>query len=573
MRRRAPAALLFLCLPALGAGIAAPDQPEGASGWREKPAVEFRLHGAATADNRASAAALEILRAGGSALDAAIAAQMALNVVEPQSSGIGGGGFLLHFDAAAGRLSAYDGREVAPRTAGVGRFLRDGRPLPFREASLGGNAVGVPGLVAMLEAAHREHGRLAWARLFAPAIRLAEEGFAVSPRLAVLLAADSHLRDAPGGRGLYYAEDGRPRAAGTWLRNPALADALRQVAGEGAQAIATGELGKAFVSAVRANPRGAGDLAAEDLAAYRPVAREPLCGGYRGYRVCGMPPPSSGGLGVLQILGILERVPFRAAPPGSAAAVHWFAEAGRLTYADRGRYVGDPAFVPVPVRELLEPGYLDGRAALLRPERSLGRAEPGELPLLSAAAESGERPATTHLSVVDGQGNAVALTSSIEDSFGSRILAAGTLLNNQLTDFAFDPGAGGLSAANRVQAGKRPMSSMAPTMVFDREGRLLAVLGSPGGANIINYVARALVALIDWRMPPAAVLAMPNFGSRNGPTLLETSAPESLQRELESRGHEVRRGDMTSGIHLILRTATGWSGAADPRREGEVSGD
>ncbi|MBL8486362.1 MAG: gamma-glutamyltransferase [Rhodocyclaceae bacterium] len=564
----------MLAMLAAGTALAAgPDQPEGASGWREKPPLAFSRHGAATANPFASEAALRILREGGTALDAAIAAQMVLNVVEPQSSGIGGGGFLLHYSAGDGRLSAYDGRETAPAAAAAERFLRDGRPQPFPAAATGGMAVGVPGLVAMLEAAHRAHGRLPWARLFAPAIGLAEAGFPVSPRLAMLLAADPHLRHSPGARELYYRPDGSPLASGALLRNPALAGTLRRVAEQGARAIAGGEVGRAFVEAVRTSPRGEGDLAPEDLAAYRPVVREPLCGAYRGYRVCGMPPPSSGGVAVLQILGILERVPFRAARPGSAEAIHWFAEAGRLAFADRARYLGDPAFVAVPVRELLAPDYLAGRAAALGPDRSLGRAPAGELALPRADAGDGERPATTHLSVVDGQGNAVALTSSIEDAFGSRILAAGVLLNNQLTDFSFVPEREGRPVANRVQPGKRPLSSMAPTMVFDRDGALLAVLGSPGGNHIINYVARTLVALIDWRLPAGRALAMPHFGSRNGPTLLEPATPEAVQRELEARGHEVVRAELTSGLHLILRTPAGWIGAADPRREGEVRGE
>lgn len=571
------AARFFLVLAVLASSCEAraqADQPEAASGFVPRPAVAGSAFMAVTANAYASDAAVEILELGGNALDAAIAAQWVLNLVEPQSSGIGGGGFMLHWDARRQRVSAWDGRETAPRGASANFARRaDGSSAGFAELLATGRAVGVPGLVAMLEAAHRRHGKLTWARLIRPALRLAENGFVISPRLHRLVRDDQLLRRDAAARALYYTTSGEAKPVGEILRNPEFAEVLRAVSATGANALHEGELAGRIAAAVE--QRG-GMLTATDMAAYRPKQRAALCGKYRRWRICGMPPPSSGGIGVLQLLGLLERSAPPAGDPAGADAVHLFAEAGRLTYADRARYLADPDFVAVPQRALLDSRYLERRSRLIERGRSMGVAQPGELPAGRAQADDDapELPATTHVSIVDRAGNAVALTSSIESAFGSRIQVGGFLLNNQMTDFSVAAERDGKPVANRLEPGKRPLSSMAPTLVFDAGGRLHAVLGSPGGSRIINYVARTLVALLDGQADPAAVLALPHVGNRNGATEIERGrVPDALAQELERRGHAVQRSDMTSGLHLIVRNVDGWLGAVDPRREGVARGD
>ena len=503
-----------------------------------RDAVTARQFMVAAAHPLASEAGYEVLRRGGSVVDAAIAVQMVLGLVEPESSGIGGGAFLLHWSEGEQKLRSYDGRETAPAAARADRFLANGKPLAFLEAALSGRSVGVPGVVRMLELAHRRHGRLPWAALFQPAIRLAEEGFPLSPKLHALLQETKV--------GLYPGS-----AAGERVANPAYGATLRAIAAGGADAMHRGAIAEDIVRAARA------DLTAADVAAYRPVEREPVCGRYRVWRICSMAPPSSGGVAVLQILGMLERTPFAAAPPQSAHAVHYFAEAGRLAYADRARYLGDPGFVAVPVVRLVSPAYLSRRAGLIG-ERSLGQALPGDV-------ESG----TSHFSIVGPDGDALAMTTTIETLFGSRILVRGFLLNNQLTDFDFVPG-----SPNEVGPGKRPRSSMAPTMVFDSRGQLRLVVGSPGGSAIINYVAKALVGVLDWKLDIQQAIDLPNFGSRNGPTQLEAgTALEKLAAPLEERGHQVNLTRLQSGLHGIERVPGGWRGGADSRREGVARGD
>ncbi len=529
---------------------------------------------AVTANAYASKAALEILHLGGNALDAAIAAQWVLNLVEPQSSGIGGGGFLLHWDARRRAVSAWDGRETAPRRIASADFLKpDGSAAGYMDIVATGKSVGTPGLVAMLEGAHQRHGKLRWERLFRPAIRLAENGFAVSSRLYRLLKDDPFLRRDLAARTLYYHPDGRPRDVGELLRNPELATSLREIATHGAAALHQGDLARRIAAATIA--RG-GVLGEDDLRDYRPKLHQAVCGPYRAWRVCGMPPPSSGGIGVLQLLGLLERSGPARADLLSVDAMHRFAEAGRLVYADRARYLADPDFFAVPQAALLAPAYLDRRERLIDAQRSMGTAEPGELPEQQALADddAAELPSTSHLSIVDDEGNAVALTSSIESAFGSRIQVGGFLLNNQLTDFAFAAQRDGRPVANRPEPGKRPLSSMAPTLVFDHRGRLHAVLGSPGGSRIINYVARSLVAVLDAGIDPAAALTMPHVGNRNGVTEIETGRFTAAQKSaLAGRRHELREVDMTSGLHLILRDGDHWLGAVDPRREGLALGE
>lgn len=569
-------AALALALAASAAVRAdVPVQPEPGSGLSLQPSAAGKRIAVVTANPHATEAALDILKAGGSAIDATIAAQMVLNLVEPQSSGIGGGGFLLYHDAASRRLHAYDGRETAPAAARSGRFLEaDGAPMPFRQAVIGGRAVGVPGLLAMLEQAHRKHGRLPWRRLFEPAIRLAEAGFPLSPRLHSLLAAERDLRNDVAARKLYYDERGEPRAVGSLVVNRALAWTFHGIATGGAAAFYRGPLARDIVAAVAADARNPGDLSEQDLADYRARERDPVCAlRFQSLRVCGMPPPSSGGIAVLQILGILDAVGLAAEAPLSPRAVHWFSEAGRLAFADRRRYLADPDFVSVPLDALLEPAYLKRRSATIREAASLRTAPAGDLPLAQAlpAADAPEFPATTHVSIVDGFGSAASMTSSIEHAFGSRVMVRGFLLNNQLTDFSFRPQEDGVAVANRLEPGKRPLSSMAPTLVYDAAGEVAAVLGSPGGGQIINYVAKTLLALFEWKLPPDHAVALPHFGSRNGPTELERgTAAAGLRPALEKLGHDVAIHDMTSGLAIIVRCGGEWVGAADPRREGTV---
>ena len=525
----------------------------------------------------AAAAARDILGQDGSATDAAVAAALVLAVVEPQSSGLGGGGFLLHWSAAERQVTSYDGRETAPAAARPERFLGpDRKPMSFAEAQAGGLSVGVPGLLRMLELAHRRHGRLAWARLFEPAIRLAEGGFPVAPRLAAAVKGADRLERFGATERQFHAADGTPIEAGDSLRNPPLAATLRQLARLGAEALHAGPLAERIVKTVAEAPVNPGDLTAADLAAYRAVERAPVCGLYRLYRVCGMGPPSSGGLVVLQMLALLERFDLAALAPDGPQAAHLLAEAGRLAYADRLSYLGDADFVAVPLAGLMARDYLSGRSALIDPLRALGLVAPGE-----PAGRQGRAPAapeyehgTTHLSVVDAQGNGVALTASIEGPLGSYLTANGFLLNNQLTDFAFQPLLDGRPVANAVAGGKRPRSTMAPTIVLAPDGTLFAVLGSAGGARIGHYVASALLALIDWRQDPARALGRPHVGNRNGPTELEQgSAAEALVAPLKALGHDLRLVPMASGTHLIQRANGLWLGAADPRRDGAAAGD
>ncbi|MBL8471005.1 MAG: gamma-glutamyltransferase family protein [Rhodocyclaceae bacterium] len=548
------------------------DEPEAASARARSADVAYgRRQMVVTANPYASAAADAMLAEGGCAIDAAIAAQMVLGLVEPQSSGIGGGGFLLHYAARGGRIDAYDGRETAPAAARLDRFLQQGQPLPWRARVASGLSVGVPGLLPMLEMAHRAHGCLPWTRLFEPAIGLAEQGFVVSARLAHLVAVDADLSASPSARGYFFDASGAPLAAGTKLVNPALAATMRALAADGAQALLAHEhgsgLARAIVNAVRTHARP-GDMAPADLAAYRPQRRQALCGPYRQVRVCGMPPPSSGAVSVLQILGMLRH--FAPEPVPGARFVHRFASANGLAFADRDAWLGDPDFQYLPLDVLLDAQYLARRARAIGDTLEAGPARSGVGLRAGAAAE--ELPATTHLSIVDARGNAVALTSSIEDAFGSRIMVGGFLLNNQLTDFASDPFKDGRLVPNRVEPGKRPLSSMAPTLLFDHRGKLLGVLGSPGGTRIIGYVAQVITAIVDTSEPPGDVVAALHFGNRNGPTDLELGTPEALQRELSRRGHKLKLVPMTSGLALILRHGDGWAGAADPRREGLAVG-
>ena len=596
MKRLAAIASLVLlgaCAPTLPTPPP-PALPESSSGLTAKPGWTFQRQAVAAANPLATEAGARILREGGSAVDAAIAVQMVLTLVEPQSSGIGGGAFLLHFDGR--RVQAFDGRETAPASASESLFLdAQGQPLPFNTAVTSGRSVGVPGTLLMLALAHRQHGRLHWARLFQPAIELAERGFPVSARLHALLTADAALRDDAAARALFYRADGSAHPVGHLLRNPELAQVLRNVATIGPIALHEGPVAQAIVAAVQRPPLP-GSLNAEDLKRYQPREREALChdhqAGGRALRICGFPPPSSGGLAVGQILGLLARSPQGTAPlqAGLPAAnwLHAYTEASRLAFADRARYVADPDFVTAPGgrwNSLLEPRYLDERARLLGPRRAeqMPAGEPAGQRVSYAPMPAQPEYGTSHISIVDAQGRAVAMTTTIEAGFGARRMVTtdpsrpgGFLLNNQLTDFSFTPrDAGGLSVANRVEPGKRPRSSMAPTLVFDRaSGELLMSTGSPGGALIIHYTAKALHGVLQWGLHPQAALDLPNFGSLGGPLLLEQNRfPAATVQTLRGLGHTVQEIEMTSGAQALVRQGTHWLGGADPRREGIVSGD
>lgn len=540
---------------------------EQTTALQEKP-----QHMVAAANPLAAEAGMQMLRQGGSAVDAAIATAMVLSLVEPQSSGIGGGAFLMHYDAGGRRVTAYDGRENAPAEADEALFLKaDGEPMKFWDAVVGGRSVGTPGLLRMLELAHKEHGRLPWAELFAPAIRLAEEGFAISPRLHGLVAKDKYLKRFPATADYFFDAAGNARAVGSLRKNQAFADTLSAVAEDGADVFYRGEIALDIVNQVRGASGNPGLLSYSDLANYQAKKRAPLCGPYRQWQICGMPPPTSGGVAVLQILSLLQPFDLASLEPASAEAVHLVAEAGRLAFADRNRFLADSDFVEVPVEALLDPQYLSERAGLISPERSLGKAEPGLSLQQAHSPQQPNPPSTSHLSVVDKDGNAVSMTASIESAFGSRLMARGFLLNNELTDFSFRPAVDGLPVANRVQAGKRPRSSMSPTLVLDREGGFVMAIGSPGGSRIIGYTAKAIIATLDWNLTMQQAISLPNFVNRNGPTDLEEGSDlEALKTRLEALGHEVTVRNLTSGLHGIRRTESGLQGGADPRREGVV---
>ncbi|WP_416548739.1 gamma-glutamyltransferase family protein [Limnohabitans sp. DCL3] len=568
-------------------------QPEAASGNTAKPGWAFTRQAVAAANPLATDAGHQVLRAGGSALDAAIAVQMVLGLVEPQSSGIGGGAFLLHFDGQ--KVTAHDGRETAPAGARGDMFMDQGKPLPFPEAVQSGHSVGVPGAVRMLEAAHRQHGRLPWAQLLQPAITLAEQGFRVSPRLHALLNADAWLKKDPLALRFFYQTDGQAWPVGHVLRNPEYAHVLRLIAAQGSRALHEGAVARAMVARTAQAPRP-GTLSLQDLASYQPRMREALCFDHtaaaRAYRLCGFPPPSSGHIAIGQILGMLGHTsaqsPELAAGLPSPDFLHRYTEASRLAFADRAQFVADPDFVQAPAgdwRSLLAPHYLRERSQLIGSQamKSAPAGQPGGHTTSFAPMPPQTEYGTSHISVVDAQGRAVAMTTTIEAAFGSRRMVStdpsrpgGFLLNNELTDFSLTPAdAQGRPIANRVEPGKRPRSSMSPTLVFDKTtGQILMSGGSPGGAAIIHYTAKLLTGTLHWGLNAQQAIDLPNFGTLGGPTLLEAQGfDRSTVDALKARGHEVREVEMTSGLQAIERTPSGWFGGADPRREGVVLGD
>jgi gamma-glutamyltranspeptidase/glutathione hydrolase len=579
-----------------------------APAFRSVPAAPVARATVAAADPRAVDAALAVLEEGGSALDAAIAAQMVLTLVEPMASGIGGGAFLLYWDASSDSLLAWDGRETAPAGATPELFFEDGEPLHIVEALPGGRSVGVPGAVRMLERAHGEHGSLAWSRLFDDAIRLAEEGTEVSPLLHHFARLDPWLRSMPAGAG-FYDDDGFARPAGETHKNPALAGTLRSLRDQGADALHTGPIASDIVDAVRGARRpsflpsvanfialklgapaglgitadvdNVGLLTLDDLAGYQPKQREPVCARYRRWRVCGMPPPTSGGVAALQMLGVLERFDLAKLGPRAPATAHLLAEASRLAFADREVFVGDPDFVDVPTKGLVDAAYLKSRAALVREDARLAEAKAGTPPGAKSAAATGrslEQPSTSHLTVVDGAGNVASMTTSVEAPFGSHLVVRGFVLNNQLTDFSFRPQRDGRQVANGVAAGKRPRSSMTPLIVFDAEtGEPVLAVGSPGGPRIIGYTVRALTGVLDFGLSPQEAVELPHVICTGDAVEVEDRGWAEGEREavtshLEQLGHEVKVGPLMSGIHAVQLTAEGTRGGADPRRGGVARG-
>lgn len=560
---------LVLALVCLTAALPLP------AGAAQPPAVSERFM-VSTANPLATMAARDIILQGGSAVDAAIAAQLVLTLTEPQSSGLGGGAFLLTYDAADGTVASYDGRETAPASATPDLFVHpDGSVMDWSEAAEGGLSVGVPGVVAMLAMAHADQGRLPWADLFAPAIALAEKGFLLSPRLYEVLDWVDGPERFPAFYEQFYSLDGERKVPGTRLANPALAATLRAIAENGPDAFYHGAIAEQIVAAVNGSAVNPGAMTLDDLATYQAVRRDPVCSTYRVWTVCGMGPPSSGGIAVAQILALLERFDMAAIAPGSLEAVHFVAEAERLAYADRDLFVADSDFVAVPVEALLDPAYLARRSALIDPEASMGIAEPG-LPAGDRAAFDDETNlgfSTSHISIVDMEGNAVSMTTSIERGFGSRLMAGGFLLNNELTDFSFEAEIDGQPVANRVEAGKRPRSSMAPTLVLDEDGRLVMAIGTVGGSRIICYVAKTLIARLDWGLDIQAAIELPHFLNRNGATELEDGTElVDLVPALEAMGHEVRLNTMDTGLAGFYIDGGTITGGADPRREGTALG-
>ncbi|WP_206099190.1 gamma-glutamyltransferase [Rheinheimera mangrovi] len=565
------AALLFSSSTA----FAAITDPEATTGIEQKQLATAKHYMASAANPLAVKAGEQILAKGGSAVDAAIAMQLVLGLVEPQSSGIGGGLFLLHWDKQKTSLTSIDGRETAPSAAGPDLFVQNGQVMSWRDAFVGGKSVGVPGVIKALELAHQRHGVLPWAELFAPAIHIADQGFVVSPRLAGLLSGGwTPSVEKFSASQAYFKPEGQWLKAGFVRKNPDYAALLQKIAKEGSSAFYQGDNAKALVAAVQQAPINAGSISLSDLTSYKPRQRTPICVPYRQFKICSMAPPSSGGLAVLQMMGMLAHQPMAKLQPNSVEAIHLISQAGKLAFADRERFAADPDFVKVPVQGLLAADYLKQRATLLTSSEGApaqaGEPEGAE-PLASGKAI--EFANTSHLSVVDSKGNAVSMTTSIENAFGSGLFVNGYLLNNQLTDFSLQAKIDGYWVANRVQPNKRPRSSMAPVMVFGEDGKLLYITGSPGGSRIINYVAQNLVAVLDWKMDVQQAANLPRFTHRNDGLVLEQNTNLSqLVPALLELGYQPKLADLNSGIHAIEIKKDHLEGAADPRREGIAAG-
>jgi gamma-glutamyltranspeptidase/glutathione hydrolase len=572
---------------ALTAGAASAQQasdtiaPERATGFKPAVRTEAKRFMVAAANPLAAEAGRAVIAKGGNAIDAMVAVQSVLGLVEPQSSGLGGGAFLVYYDAATNKLSTFDGRETAPMEATPKLFLdAQGQPLKFMDAVVGGRSVGTPGTVRLLEDVHKRFGNADWASLFDHGRDLATNGFAVSPRLASLIAAEGdRLKTSEAARSYFFDQAGAPLKAGTVLKNPAYAATLRTIAEGGAEAFYNGAIAQDIVKTVRDAPTNPGVLSIDDLSNYRVKEREPICFAYRALDVCGMGPPSSGAIAVSQILGMIENFDIKGLGAQNPESWRLIGDAQRLAFADRERYVADTDFQPTPIKGLLTKDYLGNRADLLNGDKALKpeQVKAGEPEwdhaLLFGRDAALELPSTSQFVIVDRDGNVVSMTTTIESGFGSRLMTNGFLLNNELTDFSFKTHDGQLPIANRVEPGKRPRSSMAPTIVM-KDGKPLLAIGSPGGSQIIGYVAQALIAYIDWGMPVEQIVAQPHLINRFGTYDIEAGTEaERLAEPLKALGYEVKAGEMNSGLHAIEITEAGLVGSADPRREGVALGD
>jgi len=538
-----------------------------------------KKHMIAAANPHAAQAGLAMMRAGGTAVDAAIATQMVLGLVEPESSGIGGGAFMLVYDPKTKQTTSFDGREMAPASATPTMFLdANGQARSKPDAIPGGLSVGIPGVVKMLFLAHEKYGKLSWAKLFEPAIKLADDGFPVGPKLARTIKSFTRGASMPDIKAHFYHPDGTPLAEGEIYKNPEYAATLRKIAKEGPDGFYKGEIAQSIVDTVQHAPRLQGGMTVEDLDKYQAKERAPVCGDYREYHLCSMGPPSSGGIAVLQILGMLQRFAPDQLTPNTVSGAHLFAQASRLAYADRAQYLADPAFIDVPIKGLIDKGYLAERGALIDPAHDMGTAIAGNPPEKHAALAPQVSPVlhgTSHMTIVDDKGEVVAMTTSVESVFGAEIMTKGFMLNNTLTDFSLDPVRAGKPVANAPAPGKLPLSAMSPTIVFDKDGNFLVSVGSPGGPAIIDYVSQILIGILDARMTPKEAIAMPHEINMNGPTLLEQSpGSDALAAQLTAMGHTVQVPRVEgSGLHGIQRVKGGYVGAADPRRDGIALGD
>lgn len=554
--------------------------PEKATDVATARRVESKSFMVAAANPLAAEAGRDVIAAGGNAIDAMVAVQTVLGLVEPQSSGLGGGAFLVYYNAKTDKLTTLDGRETAPMNATPKLFLDDkGQPLKFMDAVIGGRSVGTPGTVRLLEEAHKRYGQAEWASLLKPTEKLAAEGFKVSPRLASLIASEGdRLKKYPEAQSYFFDTSGAPLQAGALLKNPAYAETLSAIAKGGADAFYKGRIAEEIVKTVHEATDNPGVLSLSDLSNYRVIEREPVCFLYRSLDVCGMGPPSSGAIAIGQMLGIAENFDLKSLGPENVESWRIIGDAQRLAFADRERYVADTGFVPLPVKGLLDKSYLGERAKLLDGDKAMtkdavkaGQPE-WDHALLFGRDAALELPSTSHFVIVDKDGNVVSMTTTIENGFGSRLMTNGFLLNNELTDFSFKTHDDGLPIANRVEPGKRPRSSMAPTIVM-KDGKPLLAIGSPGGSQIIGYVAQALIAYVDWGMPVEGIVAQPHLINRFGTYDIEAgTSAEELAGPLKALGYEVKPAEMNSGLHAIEINAKGLAGSADPRREGAVIG-
>jgi gamma-glutamyltranspeptidase/glutathione hydrolase len=568
--------LLSFC--AVGEQVKREDrEPEATTGYAQKKAHEAKEYMVVAANPYAAQAGNTIIQAGGSAIDAAVAVQAMLTLVEPQSSGIGGGSFILYWDNSTKKLHTFDGRETAPSQVNAYLFMQEGKPIKWRDAVVGGRAVGVPGVLRALEMAHQQFGRRPWSSLFDEAIQVAEQGFTVSPRLERLISLryNQGLQEFDTPKKYFYP-NGKGLTSGMVQHNPKLAQALRGIAKSGADYFYTGELADRIVNTVQSSPLNPGLLSKQDLAVYRAKKRDPICGLYRTFKICGMAPPSSGGISVLQLLKLLERFDMQKYAVNSVQAMHLFTQAARLTYADRRAYIADIDFSQLPYAPLINQSYLNARSTLIKPHKDMGKAAAGKPyeTIQHSMDTAFELPNTSHISIVDKQGNALSMTTSVEFMFGSGLMTDGFLLNNQLTDFSLNPNSNSRPDLNRVEPNKRPRSAMSPTMVFDRNNKLLLVVGSPGGSRIVSYVAQTIVGVLDWGLDIQQAINLPKVTNRNDYTALEKNTlAEKLREPLTALGHEIKIIDLNSGLHGVQIKNGKLIGGVDPRREGLAVGE